>query len=342
MLNKIEQIQQYSTALLLSTAKQKSFEALAAERGISGDKMADLVTDKTLGIDDLIAVAKKEFGNKKAYLIIDDTLISKQYSRVIEGTSDNYDSSENRTYRSLCVVVGMLTDGTITIPINHAIWVSKEFAEENSYKKKRVLAQELILQIKDKINIKCVIMDGLYAVDEFMKWLTDQKISFEMRMHSNRVVEQKSICAQLRHHPGLALKRGRSSRTIKVLWKGNYYYVTAYKRYDSKENATIVFQVSNFKAIASQHIRIYGYRWNIEIFFRTAKQSLGLKDCQSRKLARQEGHIFQVFLAYTIAQCERKILNLKNTETAIKSIKARNSINRTHVKSRFIQIFCPA
>ena len=67
MLNKIEQVQQYPTALLLSTAKQKNFEALGAEIGVSGDKMANLVTDETIGIDNLVAVAKKAFGKRKIY-----------------------------------------------------------------------------------------------------------------------------------------------------------------------------------------------------------------------------------------------------------------------------------
>lgn len=342
MLNKIEQKQQYPIALLLSTAKKRNFEALARENGVSGDKMATLVTDETIGMENLIKVAKETFGKKKVSLIIDDTLLSKQYSRVIEGTSDNYDSAERRTYRSICVVVGVLTDGHTTIPVNHEIWVSKDFIGEEQSKKKWVLAQELIVQVRDKINIKYVVMDGLYAMDEFMRWMAQNKIKFEMRMHSNRAVEARGVRAQLKNHPALALKRGRSSRTAQVFWKGNYYYVTAHKRYDSKNNYTTIFQVSNFKALAREHIKIYECRWNIEIFFRTAKQYLGFKDCQSRKLNRQKGHINQVFLAYIFAQHERVTFKLKNVETAIKSIKLKNMLNQTYAKTRFLQIFCLA
>jgi len=64
---------------------------------------------------------RKSCKNKKVYLIIDDTIISKEYSNFIEGTSDNFDPSNSRTYRSLCSVVLILTDGKTSIPITHGI-----------------------------------------------------------------------------------------------------------------------------------------------------------------------------------------------------------------------------
>jgi SRSO17 transposase len=63
-------------------------------------------------------------------------------------------------------------------------------------------------------------------------------------------------------------------------------------------------------------MRIYGYRWNIEKFFRTAKQSLGLTHCQSTKKKLQENHIMNVFCAYAILECERNKKKLANPEQA--------------------------
>lgn len=190
-----------------------------------------------------------------------------------------------------------------------------------------------------KTDIKCVILDGLYAVDEFIKWLNEQEVFFEMRFHSNRVISKNGVKAQIKKHSALRLMRGRSRRTIKAFWKEMPLYFTALKRQLANGYFTTVFQVSKFKANSSEHVKLYGYRWNIEKFFRTAKQYLGLNDCQSRKIERQKGHVLQVFIAYALAQYERVKSKLKNVETAIKSIKLQNSRQSNYAINRLCGIF---
>ena len=338
MLKKIERNISYPSVLLLSNSKRKTFESLGKDIGKSGDTMARLVTEHAVSIDGLVKLAQKIFLKKRIYLLIDDTLILKIYSQAIEGTSDNYSSSDRKSYRSLCSVVGMLTDGITAIPIDQKIWTSKEF-NQNNYSKKWELAQVLISEIKKFVNFKAVILDGLYAVKAFMNWLCDSKIFFEMRFHSNRVIEKKGKKYQIKKSPFIKLKKGRVRRTIKALWQNMHLHFTAFKRQMANGEFSTVFQVSNFKALSSEHIKIYGYRWKIEKFFRTAKQKLGLNDCQSRKLERQKGHIFHVFIAYSIAQYERVRKKIKNVEDAIKSIKTQNSKNQNYAISRFRQIF---
>ncbi len=143
MLSKAERHSIYSIALLLSNSKRKTFESLGTESGISGDTISRIVTENITNTSELISASQKLFRRKKVYLLIDDTLILKLYSRFIEGTADHYSSSDGRQYRSLNSVVAMLTDGTIAIPIAQKIWTSREFDQTN-YKKKWKLAQQLI------------------------------------------------------------------------------------------------------------------------------------------------------------------------------------------------------
>lgn len=272
MISKTERKLAYPTALILSNSKRKTFESLGLELKISGDTISRLVTENVAEINDLIRIAQKIFCRKKVYLLIDDTLILKVYSRFIEGTSDNYSSSDKRVCRSLNSVVAMITDGITAIPISQEIWTSREF-DKKKYRKKWELAQQLILEIRQHISLGAVIMDGLYAVAEFMDWLDKNQVLFEMRFHSN------------------------------------------------------------------SRVKLYGYRWNIEKFFRTAKQKLGLNDCQSRKFERQKGHIVNVFIAYIVAQYERVKQKLRNVKMAIKSIISRNLKNSNYAIQRFREIF---
>jgi hypothetical protein len=74
------------------------------------------------------------------------------------------------------------------------------------------------------------------------------------------------------------------------------FYVTSVKRTTKTGRHIVVYQASNFKAFAKKHVQIYGFRSNIEKFFRTGKQYLGLTHCQLRSKNTQENHIFNVFL----------------------------------------------
>jgi hypothetical protein len=46
------------------------------------------------------------------------------------------------------------------------------------------------------------------------------------------------------------------------------------------------------------HVNTYRLRWCIEKFFRTAKQSLGLEQCQAQKIDRVSNHINAFMIAF--------------------------------------------
>jgi Transposase DDE domain len=337
--SKTEQKLIYPIALLLSTANRKTFEVLAQTIQMSGDTVERILDRAPATIEDLIGIAKTIFKRKRLYLIIDDTLLPKLYSKVIPGTSDNHDSSDHRTYRSLCCITAMITDGEFSIPVDQLIWTSEEFIKI-SYEKKYELAQKLIEKIMKKMPIYMLLADGLYATTSMLKWLVDRSIRFEMRFHANRVINDKGATSQIRKNIRLKLSGKRPKRTIKANWYGTDYYFTAHRRVNKYGTAHIIYQISNYKACAMEHVQAYKYRWNIEKFFRTAKQKLGFSDCQSRKEERQKNHIFNVFYMYAILQIERRKMKLKNVETVIKSLKRLNFVEVESRLARSAQIFC--
>jgi hypothetical protein len=115
MISKAERKLIYPLALLVSTVKRKTCEAIALATGKSGDALLRLLNEGLTVMEDLVAIAKKLFIGKFLYLIIDDTIISKIHSKIIEGTSDNYDSSSRNSYRSLCSITAMISDGKLIL-----------------------------------------------------------------------------------------------------------------------------------------------------------------------------------------------------------------------------------
>lgn len=310
----------YPIALLLSTGK-RTCESMGQQAGLSGDKMLRML-DENVTVEEKCAVVNEFFKGKRLDVLIDDVLIQKIYAKFIEGLSFQRDSSTHTSPQSLCTVVIMVGDSEYYIPVTHKFWVSKEIMG-SAYQTKHEIAKELLRLLIKHCNIRVVIADALYATVEFMKELNQLKLRFEMKMHSNRVVTlQSGEEIAIRE----AFKRkltGRRWRTISITWKGLPLFVTACKRYNKHDECKIIYQVSNYRATASAHFHAYKRRWHIEKFFRTSKQSLGLKECQSRSLIRQTHHIDNVFMAYTILQMERRKYKLETPEAALRLIKKR-------------------
>lgn len=336
---KIDRNVAYPLSLLLSIPK-KTCEALSEHIGTSGDSVIRMLNESCRSANELVAIMKKST-HKKLYLIIDDTIIAKIYSKYIEGACDNYSTVTGKTERSLCSVVAMLTDGEIAIPIDQSLSISKEFVDGKN-RTKSMIAKDLIEKITALTQIHGVLIDGLYTTKYLLSWLIQKNIRFDGRFHSNRSVENKGETAQVKNLKPLKVSGKKTIRSTIVKWKKMKLYVTSLFRRNAAGREIITYYVSNYKAPKKEHIYAYAIRWNIEKFFRTAKQKLGLNDCMVRNRDGQEKHIINVFFAYALLQIEKHKRKLKNVEILIDSIK---SYNFTKLQQRFIPIiknFCHA
>ena len=326
----------YPIALLLSTGK-RTCESMGQQAELSGDTMLRML-DENVAIEEKCGVVNQFFKGKRLDALVDDVLIQKMYAKFIEGLSFQHNSSNHTSFRSLCTVVIMVGDGIYYIPVTHKFWVSKEIMVSD-YKTKHEIAKELLKSIIKHCNIRIVIADALYATVEFMRELNELNLRFEMKMHSNRIITLPSGETAAIREAFQGKLKGRRWRTIQITWKGLSLFITAYKRDNKHGECKIIYQVSNYKATASAHVHAYKRRWHIEKFFRTSKQSLGLKDCQSRNLVRQTNHINNVFIAYTILQIERRKYKLETPEAALRLIKKRGSSYLNSYLSAPNQIF---
>lgn len=311
---------QYVSALILSSKNKKTCASLAPITLLRSDKMLALLEEMAPNKPALIKLARHWLNrNSRWWIIVDDTLINKRFSKIIQGTSLNYDSATGTHYISLCTVVILVTDGHIVIPIDHHLWIEKALAGAH-YETKIEIAKKLIREIAAALNIEHVLADGLYASVDFITWANEQKLKVDMRFHANRKIRVDNEEAQVRHY---FAGRKNSKRVVFALWKGLLLTVTKVIRYTKTYERKIVYQVANYYAgNATTHRKAYDRRWAIERFFRTAKQHLGMTDCQSRKKIIQENHIRCVFLAYAFLQVRCKIKKLLNPESAISYLKS--------------------
>lgn len=85
---------------------------------------------------------------------------------------------------------------------------------------------------------------------------------------------------------------------------------------DSEDPATYkgaYLIISNRHDVPKEALAVYGKRWRIEVFFRTAKQELGFEQCHSASEAHQHAHMEMLFTAETLLACALWQLNKEKT-----------------------------
>jgi len=138
-----------------------------------------------------------------------------------------------------------------------------------------------------------------------------------MKIARNRNVEtDASGKMQLQLQPCLKLLRNSRNSKVLAFIDNDSFYFSCNKRKNKKNEYSTVYLVSNMNMKSKDYLKLYEGRWCIEVMFRTMKQSLGLQDCQSRSVEKQEKHFEAVFLAYAILQNIKFKNKLKNAEVA--------------------------
>ena len=326
--------------VLLITSIKKSFEALGKAIGKTGKTICRWLKPAHEYYETLLKLSIKKFATKKElFLIFDETLIRKIYSRLMEGSGSFYDTQLFRRIMAYKLIVAMLTDGSTSLPLATALLFSKELIP-NSKETKYEWIYKIILRTKNFFPVTRIIVvaDGAFASKEFLLWCTNNNIPVEVRMRSNCSVVYKNEKMRIRDIKELQPKGRHMARTINVMWHDISLFITAQRRIDKKGRESIVFQASTFKAKPIRHVQIYLIRWNIEKMFRTTKQHLGLQECSARKMETQESHIASVFLAYALLQCDQKKQNLPTPEAALRAAERRKGIFLNRYINRLDQL----
>lgn len=315
----------YPVLTILSRGR-RSFEQMGLLIDRSGDTVKRLLNPTQSSFEISRSICKTVFKKEKVvYVGIDDTLLKKIYSKLMQGAGMFFDTKIGRRIMAYKLAICMITNGKIAIPIDCAYMFSKEILDsiKEKFPGKNEITKSFVNVARklfgdDKIII---VVDGLYASVEFIRWCKQEKLRLEARMHSNRVVEYKDRRIKVKDLlmlKGLQPKGRQMARTISVTWHGIDLELTIVRRIDKNNNETIVFQIATYKALPREHVLNYKNRWRVELINRTTKQKIGIEECYSRKLEIQHRHVAAVLLAYTFAQLERIKSRLDNVEQALR------------------------
>jgi hypothetical protein len=314
----------YLRGLILYPGK-KNCSAISRSTNISNDLVYEFfiyhVDEKTF-LQDWLKRAISCLPLKKGvwYVNIDETLIEKIFSKKIEAVSYNWNSTINDTMKGYAVVAAVITNGKITIPITFKTWYSsKDFPDK--HKTRIELAQQLMIDIEKTVPGIMFLMDGAFSSEGMLTFCRTHKMIYCMRFHSNKIVVINGKAAQLRKHEHIKISSNRIGRVVKASYKSQEAFILAFKRKEKSGKIKIVYLVTNKRETPRKTIKAYKKRWGIEKVFRTTKQHLGLRDCQARSAAKQEVHIFAVFVAYAFLAIQKNNHRAKNPEQILHKIR---------------------
>jgi len=315
----------YALGLIL-TKNKKTCSSMAKVLGVTHDFLYRFLSKTYLLIPILpslmISLVNHFDKEKLGWLIIDDTTISKPFARFLEGVYQMYNTALGRTDKGLSIVVVAWSNGQITIPIKFGWLFHKDISGE-SYKTKSTVAKELLLFCLKHVYFRHLLIDGHYTTKALLRFLDKRNIKFVGKFARNRNIESANgIVASVQNHPLLKLLRNSRSRKTKASFDGMKFYMSSHKRKKKNGEYSNIYLISNMDLPPKEYLSLYGKRWEIETMFRTMKQSLGLAQCHSRKIERQELHIYAVFLSFAFLQNEKKVGRFKNPEQAQRHLEA--------------------
>lgn len=237
---------------------------------------------------------RKSSSKKKTYLIIDDTVIAKPYSKELDILSWIFSPSDRQYLYGINVVFVIWTDGNTRFPIGFRIWY------KDDKKTKIDLAMELLNYAKKIYKIKpaYVLMDSFYPAAKLLKMIRKFRWHWIAKIKSNRLIDNLQTQEFFSYRYGNHI--GKLSENIKalVVKDNDNYWATSDLSLQS-------FEVKHY----------YRTRQIIEEFHRILKSELRLEGCSSRESIAQINHIYFVLIAF----CQLELFRItKNIDTIYK------------------------
>jgi SRSO17 transposase len=292
---------------LISTASNYTCSNLAEHlEGMSHDAVSDyLQRDKLTArhLWDLVAPLLKD--SESAYLIVDDSVQNKQYSRKIELVKKQYSGAEHGLVRGIGVVNLVHSDGTDFYPIDYRIYAP----EADGKTKNDHFRAMFINALSDKgIQAKTLLFDSWYASVDNLKLIHRAGRYFVTTLKANRMVSLSKETGYI-HLDAIEWREQDLDDGIPVKLKEVPFYVQLFKLV--APNGDIEWLISNHPSPFSKPDiqKENAGRWQIEQLHRELKQLTGSEKCECRKARSQRNHLACCYHAWLSLKVKAQQLN---------------------------------
>ncbi len=251
------------------------------------------------------------------YLLFDDTVLNKSYSREIEGVRRQWSGNEHRIIQGIGVVNCLYYN-----PEVEKFWVIdyRVFDPEKDGKTKLNHVEDMLKEAiysKD-ISFKIVLMDTWYATKDILLLIESLHKIYYCPLKSNRLVDDSLGKQPYKSVSELDWtdKELQQGKIVKINKFPKNHHVKLFRVPVSSNRTDFVVtnEMSQNSMEATQ--KVCGIRWKIEEFHREIKQTTGIEKCQCRIGRIQRNHIGCAMLVWTrlkelAYQTNRTVYDLK-------------------------------
>ena len=260
-----------------------------------------------------------ELGIGGGLLVLDDT-ISHHVGKHMEGAGWHYDVSEGKTVWGHQLVTSHYVRQWLSLPLDFRIYIKEEQAGED-FKTKLELARELVEQaVEHEVPFSCVVFDTWYFDVEFVHFVEGFGKDWVTRCKSNRLVlaggKWTSLSEWARSLPAenfeRVVLRGKDgskavyracAKTVRMKgFKGRKLRVVVSYEEEKfgKREDPYFYCTNNLNWETRRIMQTYARRFEIDAFYRDAKQNLGLEEYELRKIRGVSRHLHMILVAHTL------------------------------------------
>lgn len=273
---------------------------------------------------ELINTRLRELGFEDGVLIVDDTIAHKT-GKQMEGVGVHFDVAQGRFTLGHQLVTTHYARGWASVPLDFEIYINRDKAEEG-FKTKLDLAKELIQKAVDRnVPFSSVAFDAWYFNHEMTSfieglgkdWVASCKGNRQILVGRRKVPLSEWVKGLSKNlFRPMKFKRADGSTKIYYVYEKvvtlakHHQRVKVFVTYEDLDGEPSFFCTNRLDWGKGEALRRYAKRWEIDAFYRDAKQNLGLEDYELRKLRGVRRHLTMVFIAHALLE-----LGLKRNAT---------------------------
>lgn len=283
-------------------------------------------------------------------LAIDDTVIEKRtMTKNMEGLLFHYSHTKGKNTYGHCIVSSHYRMGDISIPYDFEFYLNEKGAQKlkSPFKTKIEIAQELIERFKPFGDERVFItMDSWYTSEKLVKTALAKGYHCIGAVKINRVFRLSEYGEK--HKLSKYVSNLKNSSFESMILNGEAYLVRRIDVYMSgiglvtlvitkrMKDRSIRCVLSTDMYLSTESIlKIYGYRWDIEVGYLYLKDRLGMGHYQMRKLKAIKKYCALVIIAYGLLE----ILRVSDNEKSIgQSRKIFSIMNKRSYVDRIIEM----
>jgi len=318
-MEKYKELVELYTDYLIVVNGQATATGLSAvlDNEISHDKLTRMLASGKFDSKYLWKIVKKtvrQIESEDGCLIVDDTIVEKQWTDENEIVCWHYDHAKGRSVKGFNILNLLYHSNDVSIPVGFEV-VRKpiEFVDKNGKKKRRSevtkneLARGLIrTAIQNQIPFRYVLMDNWFASKENFEFITGQGKHFIAAVKSNRLFA-RSMEDKLNGHFERVEELGlKDKESVHGYVRGyNKKVILTCRVFTNKDGSTgRLYVVCSDTSLSGDHIiTIYQKRWKVEEYHKSLKSNAALAKSPTKRVTTQISHLVMSMIAVFKLEC---------------------------------------